>query len=223
MRLNWLRSAKRWQDTLRGETSPEDRRRNFETEVLAAGESLYRHALRLTHNADDADDLLQDTLSRAYQNFDRFQTGTNFKAWILRIMTNLFINRRRQQAREPVLESLDAEEEGFSLYERLLTESFDGAGFEIRPHQGGVQPHQGKNPEDLVLEKLGEEAIKAAINSLPEDYQLVVGLVDLDGLSYEEASAVLKVPMGTVRSRLHRGRTILQRKLYNYAKEMNYI
>jgi RNA polymerase sigma-70 factor (ECF subfamily) len=173
----------------------------FTSEVAPHLHSLYRMALRLTQDEQAAEDLLQDTLERAFQNFKRYEPGTNVRAWLLRIMSNVRISGFRRSARRPQTSSLE-DAEDFSLYRAVRTQ--------------GIAPH---DVEAVVLNRIGEEAILHAIDRLPEDFRMVVVLSDVEGFSYKEMASILEVPIGTVTSRLYRGRKQLQRSLWEHARE----
>jgi len=177
-------------------------RSKFEGLISAHLDSLYRTALRMTKNTSDAEDLVQETCLKAFRYFDRFEEGSNIRAWLFKILTNLFINRYRKQAKEPVVVEYD-ETQDYLLYSRMQEASGDA---------GNTGPEK-----DLFDRVLGTEVDKA-INDLPEDFRIVVVMAFVEGLSYEEIAEALDVPMGTVKSRLHRGRKLLQKALYQYAK-----
>src|ERR687895_516844 len=174
----------------------------FQREAMPLLDSLYAGALRMTRNPADAEDLVQDTLLRAYRAFDRFEPGTNLKAWLFRIMTNAYINTYRKKQREPQKVSQDEVEE-FDLYR------------ELRQHG----PQLSETPETLVLDSLVDSDILEAIQDLPEQFRLAVLLSDLEGFSYAEMAQIMDVPMGTVMSRLHRGRKALQKRLWDLASD----
>ena len=190
-----------------GATAEEDgarrRRAAFEAQMLPHLDALYRSALSMAKNAGDADDLVQDTYLRAFQFFDQFQGGTNARAWLFRIMTNLFINTYRRRTREPERLSFD-ELEDFYLYNRLAHAHGTGA---------------GGSPEDEVVQKVQIEAIRAAIEKLPDEYRDTVILADLNEFSYQEIGEMLDIPIGTVRSRLSRGRRLVQKALWAFTEE----
>ena len=165
-------------------------------------DSLYAGALRMTRNPPDAEDLVQDTMMRAYRSFDRFEPGTNLKAWLYRIMTNAYINTHRKKQREPQKVSQDQVEE-FDLYR------------ELKSHD----PQFGVTPETIVLDSLVDSDIIDAIDELPEQFRLAVVLSDVERFSYAEMAEIMDVPMGTVMSRLHRGRKALQKRLWEVARE----
>lgn len=173
----------------------------FTAEVEPHLHVLHRTALRMTHDEQAAEDLLQDTLERAFVNFRRYEPGTNIRAWLLRIMNNVRISGYRRVARRPQAGTLESVEE-FSLYQAVRVE--------------GIPP---EDVESVVLNSIGEEAILRAIDELPEDFRLVVLLADVEGFSYKDMAAILGVPIGTVTSRLFRGRKQLQRALWEQAVE----
>lgn len=172
---------------------------NFEEQVLPHLDALYRAALGMTRNASDAEDLVQETYLRAFQAKDRFLSGTNARAWLFRILTNLYINDYRKKKRAPESSSLE-ETEDFYLYRRLTA----------RPDP---------TPEQTVLLQIEADAVREAIAKLPDDYRETVVLADLNGLSYQEISDQLEIPLGTVRSRLSRGRNLIQKALWAYTAE----
>lgn len=163
---------------------------------------LYSSALRMTRNPADAEDLVQDTMLRAYRSFDRFEPGTNLKAWLFRIMTNAYINTYRKKQREPQKVSTD-EVQDFDLYQ------------ELKNH--GTQFTE--TPESLVLDALVDTDILQAIEELPDRFRLAVVLSDIEGFSYAEMAEIMDIPMGTVMSRLHRGRKALQKRLWDIARD----
>jgi RNA polymerase sigma-70 factor, ECF subfamily len=170
----------------------------FERQAEKVFPSVYGTALRLTRSREDAEDLAQEAIVRAYEAFDRFD-GSNFKAWMLRIVTNLYINRYRQRQRGPQLGSLDDE----GMVEPMSTES------EI--------------PDRVLFdEALGAE-VETALAQVPEDFRLAVILSDIEGMSYQEIADATGVPIGTVRSRLARGRAILRKHLEAFALKEGFI
>ena len=153
-------------------------------------DALYSAALRMTRNPADAEDLVQETFLRAYRGFGGFKDGTNLKAWLYKILTNTFINTYRAKKRRPEESQFDDVEE-FSLYNRL----------------GGLEAaNAGRTPEAEVLESMPDEVVKEALESLPEQFRIAVLLADVEGFSYKEIAEIMDVPVGTVMSRLHRGR-----------------
>ena len=165
--------------------------------------SLYSAALRMTRNPSDAEDLVQETYLRAYRGFPGFKEGTNLKAWLYRILTNTFINTYRAKKRRPEQEQLD-DVEDFYLYRRL-------GGLEAVDAQRG--------PESEVLDAIPEDSVKRALEDLPEQFRIAVLLADVEGFSYKEIAEITDVPIGTVMSRLHRGRKQLQKRLWDLAEE----
>src|SRR5580658_17238 len=165
--------------------------------------SLYTAALRMTRNPADAEDLVQETYLKAYRAFNTFQEGTNLKAWLYKILTNTFINAYRSKKRRPEQTELD-EVEDLYLYRRL----------------GGLEAAAaGRSAEEVVLEHFTEGDIKAALEALPEQFRMAVPLADVEGFSYKEIAEILDVPIGTVMSRLHRGRKALQKALQPFAEQ----
>ena len=181
---------------------PEDRelRARFEHDVLPLLPNLYGAALRMTRNPHDAEDLVQETYLRAYRGFAGFREGTNLRAWMYRILTNTFINAYRKRQREPVTVPED-ETPDWYLYDKL-----GGAGAEA-------------SAETEVLEQLPDEDVQRALEALPEAFRMAVLLADVEGFSYKEIAEILDVPIGTVMSRLHRGRKALQKALWETVRE----
>jgi|SRR5438105_759227 len=165
--------------------------------------SLYSAALRMTRNPADAEDLVQETYLRAFRGFGGFEEGTNLKAWLYRILTNTFINRYRAKKRRPEETDFD-DVEDFYLYKRI----------------GGLEEaRQSRSAEDELMDLFPEAEVKGAVESLPENFRLPVLLADVEGFSYKEIAEILDIPIGTVMSRLHRGRKALQKALYEFAAE----
>ncbi len=179
---------------------------NFEAEVLPFMDSLYSTAYRMSRNRQDAEDLLQETYLRAYKYYDKFQEGTNFKAWLFKILKNTFINRYRKRQRQPLKNSFDEIEGSFEskLLESPLTA-------------------RGATPEEELMVDALDQDVQQALEALPEDYRTAVELADLQGLSYREIADQLGIPLGTVMSRLYRGRRKLEAVLLQYAREHGYI
>lgn len=175
------------------------RKERFEREALPLLSTLYPAALRMTRNPSDAEDLVQETFLRAYRGFDGFEEGTNLKAWMYRILTNTFINSYRKRQRQPVTVP-----EG-DLQERAVWERAE----EVVESSAELE----------VLERMPDEEIKAALDDLPEGFRMAVWLADVEGFSYMEIAEILDIPIGTVMSRLHRGRKALQRALLGMARE----
>jgi RNA polymerase sigma-70 factor, ECF subfamily len=165
----------------------------FEREVVPLRELLYRHAFRMSHNHADAEDLVQETVMKAYAHFDSFRSGTNLKAWLLRILTNTYINSYRKKRRQPMQYSAE------DLTDQYLTEAnARSAASELR------------SAEDHALDLLPDNDIKAAMKALPGQFREVVYYADVEGFRYKEIAALTNVPHGTVMSRLHRGRKQLR-------------
>ena len=176
-------------------------RERFERDVLPLLPNLYAAALRMTRNPTDAEDLVQDTYLRAFRGFSGFQEGTNLKAWLYRILTNSFINTYRKKQRQPqTVEGPDDMDEWY-LFDKL-----GGRNVEL-------------SAETEVLDRIPDEAVKGALESLPENFRLPVLLADVEGFSYKEIAEIMDTPIGTVMSRLHRGRKALQKALWDTAKE----
>jgi RNA polymerase sigma-70 factor (ECF subfamily) len=162
--------------------------------------SLYSAALRMTRNPADAEDLVQETFLKAYRAFDSFEEGTNLKAWLYKILTNTFINSYRASKRRP--EKADVEDvEDLYLYRRL----------------GELQSSTGRSAEEEVFDRFTDVEVKDAIESLPEAFRIAVLLADVEGFSYREIADITNVPIGTVMSRIHRGRKALQKALLGFA------
>jgi RNA polymerase sigma-70 factor (ECF subfamily) len=162
--------------------------------------ALYSAALRMTRNPADAEDIVQETYLKAYRSFHTFRPGTNLKAWLYRILTNTFINTYRAKKRRPEQADVDDVEDLY-LYHRL----------------GGLEAAAaGQSAEQEVLERFTDDEVKEALESLPEQFRIAVLLADVEGFSYKEIAEILGVPIGTVMSRLHRGRRALQKQLYEF-------
>jgi RNA polymerase sigma-70 factor, ECF subfamily len=162
---------------------------------------LYTAALRMTRNPADAEDLVQETYLKAYRGFGGFEQGTNLKAWLYRILTNTFINSYRSKKRRPEESELD-EVEDLYLYRRL----------------GGLEAVAvGRSAEDELMDLVTDQEVKDAIEALPEQFRMAVLLADVEGFSYKEIAEILDIPIGTVMSRLHRGRKALQKALFDFA------
>jgi RNA polymerase sigma-70 factor (ECF subfamily) len=172
----------------------------FERDALPLMPELYGAAVRLTRNPTDAEDLLQEAYLRAYRAFDSFKEGTNLRAWLYRILTNAYINIYRKRQREPQTISSDDADEWY-LYDQLA--------------ESGREP----SAEAEVIESLPDEEVQEALASLPEQFRLAVLLADVEGFSYKEIAEILDVPIGTVMSRLHRGRRALEKRLWNVVRE----
>lgn len=176
----------------------------FAQDAMPLMDQLYSAALRMTRNAADAEDLVQETYMKAYRAYERFETGTNLKAWMYRILTNSYINRYRAKQRRPD-ETDIADVEDMYLYRRL----------------GGEQSGIGTSAEESFLSSVTDEAVKQAIESIPENFRMAVLLADVEGFAYKEIAEILDVPIGTVMSRIHRGRKALEKQLHSYAADRN--
>jgi RNA polymerase sigma-70 factor, ECF subfamily len=177
----------------------------FADQAMELMPSLYAAALRMTRNTADAEDLVQETYLRAYRGFGGFEQGTNLKAWLYRILTNTYINSYRAKKRRPEETDLD-EVEDLYLYRRI----------------GGLEAAMaGRSAEDELLDRFTDAEVKQAIESLPENFRMAVLLADVEGFAYKEIADILDIPIGTVMSRLHRGRKALQKQLYEFAVQRN--
>jgi RNA polymerase sigma-70 factor, ECF subfamily len=171
---------------------------HFEEDALELADQVYRVARRLVSTREEAEDLMQETYARAFRSWQSFQPGTNLRAWLLRILTNLNIDRGRRLQRSPDLQPL--EEGDYYLYNRL--------------EEAGREPN---NDQDRVDERLSQDDVVAALSAVPHDFRDVIVLVDIGDFSYADAAQILEIPIGTVMSRLHRGRRILKRELADEA------
>jgi RNA polymerase sigma-70 factor (ECF subfamily) len=181
----------------------DQRRERFERDAMPLMPSLYSAALRLTRNPADAEDLVQEAYLRAYRGFGGFTPGTNLKAWLYRILTNTFINNYRKKQRQPVT-ILEEEIPDWYLYDHLA----DGS-------SGG----ETASAEAQVLERMPDEDVQAALDALPEAFRMAVWLADVEGFAYKEIAEILGIPIGTVMSRLHRGRKSLEKMLWDKVRE----
>jgi RNA polymerase sigma-70 factor (ECF subfamily) len=175
----------------------------FADQALEFMPALYSAALRMTHNPADAEDLVQETYLRAYRGFASFTEGTNLRAWLYRILTNTYINSYRARQRRPDERQLDDVEDLY-LYRRI----------------GAVEEAMAsRSAEDELMDLFTDDQVKGALDALPEQFRLAVYLADVEGFSYKEIADILDIPIGTVMSRLHRGRKAMQKELYQYAME----
>lgn len=177
--------------------------KEFENEALPHMDALYNFALRMTGDSDEADDLVQETFLKAFRFFDKFEKGTNAKAWLFRIMKNSYINDYRKQTREP--DKVDYEDIQ-NFYETIKATEI-----------------KSQHYEEDAFSKLLDDDVSKAITNLPEDFRTVIILSDIEGFTYEEIADFVDCPVGTVRSRLHRARKMLYTNLYGYAKDKGYI
>jgi RNA polymerase sigma-70 factor (ECF subfamily) len=184
---------------------PTARQLEFEGLIAPHLNSLYSTALRMTHNQNDAEDLVQDTLYKAFRAFDQYQKNTNFRAWAFRILVNTYITAYRKAIRQPQKVSYDDLEE-FYLYKKL-----------------DENVHLQEMAKEDFLENFFDDDVKEALESLPYQFRLVVLLCDVEGFTYNEIANIIDAPLGTVMSRLYRGRKLLQRHLWNYAKKKGYV
>jgi RNA polymerase sigma-70 factor (ECF subfamily) len=179
----------------------------FTSDAMQYAPQLFSTALRMTRNRSDAEDLVQETYIKGWRSFHTFQEGTNLRAWLFRIMTNTYINKYNAKKRKGTEVELDDVEELF-LYKRL----------------GSIDQSQlSSSAEDQMLDLFTDDEVKGALESLPEDFRIPVLLSDVDGFTYKEIAEMLEIPMGTVMSRLHRGRKAMQKMLYEYARDRGLI
>jgi len=173
----------------------------FQQLTMGYMDALYGAALRMTRNPSDAEDLVQETYLKAYRAFDGFEAGTNVKAWLYRILTNTYINGYRAKQRSPQIDEV-ADVEELVLFRRFV----------------GSDGTMSESAEEAVLSGITDDAVKAALEALPENFRLPVLLADVEGFSYKEIAEILEIPMGTVMSRLSRGRRALEKELLPYAE-----
>ena len=186
-------------------TSPKEL---FEREALKHLDELFASAMRMTHRKEAAEDLVSEVYAKAWKSFSQFQPGTNLRAWLYKILTNTYINHYRQKQREPLMIELDKPDDsengsGGDLYDRIL----------------GASPSPFDNPDQALANRILDQDMKKAIDGLPDEFRLAVLLSDVQNFSYQEIADILAVPIGTVRSRLWRGRRLLQRLLWKQAVE----
>lgn len=175
---------------------------DFNDEMIPHLDALYNFALRLTSEPNDAEDLVQDTVVKAYRFFDSYEKGTNAKAWLFRILKNSYINKYRKQSKKP--QEVDYDEVS-SFYESIRAARTDTSDL-----------------EDRMYRDLMDDELSLALEDLPEDFRTVVLLCDVEGFTYEEIANMLDVPIGTIRSRLHRGRNLLKSQLFDYARKRGF-
>jgi RNA polymerase sigma-70 factor (ECF subfamily) len=177
---------------------------DFEAAAVPFVDALYNTALRMTRNPQDAEDLVQETYLKAYKYYDKFTEGTNFKAWLFRILKNTFINNYRKRQQEPPQNAFDEIEDVFES--------------QVSSESGSIP-----SPEDDALENVLDEDVQRALDALPDEYRMVVILADLEDFSYQEIAEILEIPVGTVMSRLYRARRRLESEMLRYAQEHGYI
>jgi RNA polymerase sigma-70 factor, ECF subfamily len=185
-----------------GETTPSAIYNDFQREAVPHMDALYHYALRLTGSNDDAKDLLQETYLKAFRFWNKYEKGTNVRAWLYRIMKNTFINMYRKEVKEPAMVDFD---EIKDFYHGMLDDSAEG-----------------NDRQEEIFDKMFDEDVSKALESLPEEFRTVVLLCDIEGMSYDEIAEFVNVPIGTVRSRIHRGRKLLYTKLFDYAKKRGF-
>ncbi|MGE3192087.1 MAG: sigma-70 family RNA polymerase sigma factor [Microbacteriaceae bacterium] len=182
-----------------------DLRALFEEQAIPFMDQLYAAAMRMTRNSADAGDLVQETYAKAYAAFAQFEQGTNLKAWLYRILTNTFINNYRKNQRQPYQNAIDELED-----------------WQLGSAESLTQGRSTRSAEAEAIDHLPDSDVKEALQSIPEDFRLAVYLADVEGFSYQEIADIMKTPVGTVMSRLHRGRRLLRERLADYARQRGF-
>jgi len=192
-------------DTARPEHTPAELRALFAEQAIPFMDQLYAAAMRMTRNPADAGDLVQETYAKAFGAFAGFEQGTNLKAWLYRILTNTYINTYRKNQRSPYQGTLDELED-----------------WQLGSAESLTQGRTTRSAEAEAIDHLPDSDVKEALQSIPEDFRLAVYLADVEGFAYQEIADIMKTPVGTVMSRLHRGRRLLRERLAEYARERGY-
>jgi RNA polymerase sigma-70 factor, ECF subfamily len=192
-------------DPVRSTLPPEQLRPLFEQQAIPFMDQLYAAAMRMTRNPADAGDLVQETYAKAYAAFAQYQQGTNLKAWMYRILTNTFINTYRKNQKNPYQGTIDELED-----------------WQLGGAESLTQGRSTRSAEAEAIDHLPDSDVKEALQSIPEDFRLAVYLADVEGFAYQEIADIMKTPVGTVMSRLHRGRRLLRDLLADYARERGF-